>query len=75
VHELAVRRRFSGIDLGRKILELASDMAREEGKQFLRLDCMYENPRLRQYYADCGFRFLGQHPQHAWYALFEKELT
>jgi len=34
---------------------------------------MYENAGLKQYYARAGFRFPGQHPQHSWYALFEKE--
>jgi ribosomal protein S18 acetylase RimI-like enzyme len=74
VHSFAVRRRCAGLGLGKRILDWAADQARAQGKRYLRLDCMHENPGLRQYYASAGFRFLGQHPQHTWYALFEKEI-
>ena len=73
-HSLAVMRKFSGRGVGTTMLEWAGTLARKSGKRFLRLDCMAENPRLRRYYSEAGFRDLGQHPQHTWHALFEKEI-
>ncbi len=75
VHSLAIRREFAGRGLGRRVLDSIQEMARARGKQYVRLDCMYENPGLRQYYVDAGFEFLGQHPRHAWYALFQKKTS
>jgi GNAT superfamily N-acetyltransferase len=74
VRSFGVRRRYAGLGLGKTILDWAADQARTQGKRHLRLDCMHENPGLKQYYTSAGFRFLGQHPQHPWYALFEKEI-
>ncbi len=74
VHSLAVRPKFSGLGVGRAMLQFTENLAREQGKEFVRLDCMAENPRLRQYYVNAEFHDLGQHPRHAWYALFEKKV-
>lgn len=75
VYSLAVRREFSGVGLGKKILEWVAELARGRGKTYLRLDCMGDNARLIQYYVDAGFQFLGRHPQETWYALFEKKIV
>jgi len=75
VHSLAVAREYAGMDVGRRILDWAAEVARRAGKTCLRLDCMAENPRLRRYYAGAGFCDLGQHPRHTWYALFERRVA
>ncbi len=75
VHSLAVKRNFAGHGVGTTMLQWAENLARESGKRFLRLECWVENPRLRRYYSEAGFRDLGQHPQFTWYALFEKEIA
>jgi len=75
LHSLAVCRRFAGKGLGRAMLDWACILARSHGKGLLRLDCMYENPALREYYCQAGFLLLGQHPTYSWYALLEKRLT
>ncbi len=74
VHSFAVRRQFAGQGVGKRMLAWAEEMARQQGKQYLRLDCMYENPGLKQYYANAGFESLGRHPRHTWYALFQRKI-
>lgn len=74
VHAFAVHRKFEGMGIGKKMLDWAGDLARKKGKQYLRLDCMDQDPGLKQYYAKAGFELLGTHPQNTWSALFQKEV-
>jgi GNAT superfamily N-acetyltransferase len=53
VHRMAVRRRAAG--LGAVILGWAAGIARERGRESLRLDCVTSNERLRAYYEAAGF--------------------
>jgi GNAT superfamily N-acetyltransferase len=55
LHRMAVRRRSAG--LGRDILAWAAGVAREHGRDALRLDCVASNERLRAYYEAAGFAF------------------
>lgn len=57
VHRLAVRRVAAG--LGGGILDWAATRATAEGCQFLRLDCVAWNRRLRAYYEAAGFQHCG----------------
>lgn len=59
VHSMAVRNEMHGQNVGGLILFWAMMKAKREGKQFLRLDCLASNGRLRQYYEDQGFHFRG----------------
>jgi ribosomal protein S18 acetylase RimI-like enzyme len=72
VHTLAVRRRYSGRGIGRRILAWAEQEAGRRRLPFLRLDCMAANDRLCRYYQEAGFTPLGQHRRHTWFALFER---
>jgi GNAT superfamily N-acetyltransferase len=74
VHAFAVHRKFKGQGIGQVMLDWAADEARRQGKQYLRLDCMNENARLKQYYAEASFESRGQHSD-GWSALFERKLT
>lgn len=58
VHRLAVRRSSSG--LGLRLLDWASEAARQRGRDFLRLDCVETNSRLRRYYEAAGFEHCGE---------------
>jgi len=58
VHRLAVRRGSKG--LGRVLLGRAADLVRDEGRHFLRLDCVSANEALRAYYAGLGFEPRGE---------------
>jgi GNAT superfamily N-acetyltransferase len=57
LHRMAVRRRAAG--LGAVILAWAAGVAREHGREALRLDCVASNERLRAYYEAAGFVFRG----------------
>jgi GNAT superfamily N-acetyltransferase len=75
VHKLAVSRRYARRGVGRAILEWAAEEARERGKQHLRLDCSQEDPRIRAYYEDAGFRHHGDLTVDAFpVALYERHV-
>jgi GNAT superfamily N-acetyltransferase len=59
VHKLAVRRDRAGRGIGAAIVEWANAEAAEAGREFLRLDCLGANPRIRDYYEDLGFEHRG----------------
>lgn len=59
IFRMAVRRAWSGRDIGGRILDWASVKARAEGKAWLRLDCHRHNRALQRYYEDRGFIRVG----------------
>ena len=59
VHKLAVRRACAGQGIGRAIVEWADRTAAKAGRQFLRLDCLGDNPDIRRYYEELGFEHRG----------------
>jgi GNAT superfamily N-acetyltransferase len=75
LHKLAVRRGFSG--LGRELVALAEQLAREGGAACLRLDCRADSAGIRSYYETVGFEHrgdIGGPGFDAVYALYEKSL-
>ena len=56
VHKLVVRRDRAGRGIGAAIVEWANAEAAEAGREFLRLDCLADNPAIRTYYEDLGFQ-------------------
>jgi GNAT superfamily N-acetyltransferase len=73
VHSMAVRSDMHGQNLGGLILFWAIMKAKREGKQFLRLDCLARNGRLRRYYEDQGFSYQGEVIDHDYVAaLYER---
>jgi GNAT superfamily N-acetyltransferase len=59
VHKLAVRRACAGQRIGSAIVEWADRTAASAGRDFLRLDCMGDNPGIRAYYERLGFEHRG----------------
>jgi GNAT superfamily N-acetyltransferase len=55
IHKLAIQRKYSDRGLGRDILDLIKSKARQKNINFLRLDCVAHNDKLREYYKSCGF--------------------
>jgi len=55
VHKLAVSRACAGQRIGHAIVEWADTTAAEQGRTYLRLDCLRTNPRIRRYYEELGF--------------------
>jgi GNAT superfamily N-acetyltransferase len=73
VHSMAVRSDMHGQNLGGLILFWAIMKAKREGKQFLRLDCLARNGRLRRYYEEQGFSYQGEVIDHDYVAaLYER---
>jgi GNAT superfamily N-acetyltransferase len=58
-HRLAIKREYAAKGLGRALVRWAESRARASGKKYLRLNCMFENPRIRRYYEDLGFVYRG----------------
>jgi GNAT superfamily N-acetyltransferase len=58
LHRFAVARSRAG--LGAALLERADEEVRRRGRHLLRLDCMADNPRLREYYEAAGFAHRGE---------------
>jgi GNAT superfamily N-acetyltransferase len=59
VHKLAVSRACSGRRIGHAIVEWADRAAAAAGRDFLRLDCLRDNPGIRAYYERLGFEHRG----------------
>ena len=59
VHKLAVSRACAGQRIGRAIVEWADATAAAEGRRFLRLDCLRDNPGIRAYYENLRFEHRG----------------
>ncbi|MCL4262271.1 MAG: GNAT family N-acetyltransferase [Anaerolineae bacterium] len=75
VHSISVRSEMHGQNLGGLILFWAMMKTKQEGRQFLRLDCLAGNGRLRRYYEDQGFSYQGEViDQDYLAALYEREI-
>ena len=76
VRGLVIANEVRGQGIGVAMLDWAQRYARERGYGRLRLDCLAENGRLRQYYGDYGFTFLGEGRNGSYLAaLFEMILS
>lgn len=56
IFRMAVRRRWSGQDIGSRVLNWASAYTKRDDKHWLRLDCSRDNRALQQYYELRGFQ-------------------
>ena len=75
MHKLAVRRTYAGRGLGLVMLAWAATQASVAGKKFLRLDCLADNKRIREYYERVGFVHKGDVGPLGWKAsLYEKRI-
>jgi GNAT superfamily N-acetyltransferase len=59
VHKLAVKRAYAGQKVGLDMLRWAEAEARKAGKRFLRLNCLAEDKKIRDYYERAGFPYKG----------------
>ena len=59
VHKLAIRPSYAGKGLGVEMLKSAETTARNAGKTFLRLNCMANDRKIRDYYEKAGFVHVG----------------
>ena len=59
IHRIATDPKYRGNNFVVTIVEWAKDYAKENNKNFIRLDTVGENKGLINYYQECGFNFLG----------------
>ena len=59
VHRLVVNPEMRGQKLFRHVFEWMLEDAKKRGRKYLRLDTWGDNPKLTNYYINCGFRLLG----------------
>lgn len=76
IHRLAVATGFHRKKIGSQLLQWAELSARDNGKKFLRLNCMAANLALRNYYERAGFIYRGELREPRGLAcLYEKRLS
>ena len=59
IHRIATHPRFRGNNFVSIIVNWAKQYAKDNGKDYVRLDTLGNNTRLIEYYSIAGFRFLG----------------
>lgn len=75
VHKLAVRPPYAGRKIGVEMLKWGESAARRTGKKFLRLNCLAEDRKIRDYYEREGFLYKGDVAgPRAKASLYEKSL-
>ncbi len=59
IHKFAISRKYSNSGLGREILTSIKAKAIQQDINYLRLDCVEHNHKLRKYYKSCEFKLKG----------------
>lgn len=72
IHHLAVKVGYKG--LGKEMLDFIFKKAKEDGKDFVRLDCKKDNDMLNKYYQNIGFCYKGSGEEPYSYNLYEKKI-
>ncbi|MBN2075514.1 MAG: GNAT family N-acetyltransferase [Dehalococcoidales bacterium] len=76
VHSFAISRKLAGQRTGYKVLAAIESHCRENGKEYLRLDCGTHLDTLRAYYEGFGFHFVADvHLMNTNLTLYEKKIT
>jgi ribosomal protein S18 acetylase RimI-like enzyme len=60
INNFAITKSFQGNSIGKAMIEWAKEFVREQGRCFIRLNCLASNLPLRQYYERLGFIFRGE---------------
>ena len=75
IHKLSVRQAFAGRGVGEQIINWAAQHTKDQGRQYLRLDCHEDNAGLCNYYEKLGFQRVGTHESdHSTSALYQRDL-
>ena len=59
IHRIATNQRFRGNSFVKHIIDWAKPYAKQNKKEFIRMDTGSGNEKLNNYYIDCGFIYLG----------------
>ncbi len=60
LHRIAINPTYKGRKMMGIIKDWAMQHARKNHKKFVRMDTWGNNTNLRNYYIDCGFKYIGQ---------------
>jgi len=75
IHSLVIDEHYSGLGLGKQVIELVIQQAISDNIPFMRLDCIATNTALCNYYESQGFKKVGQKQMpHSLNNLYEKAL-
>lgn len=74
LHRISTNPAFKGKGIMNFIKDWSVKHARENNKKFIRMDTWGDNEKLKEYYLNCGFTYIGQKhipqptilPQHYW---------
>ncbi|MEH7443579.1 GNAT family N-acetyltransferase [Bacillus sp. JJ1122] len=66
LHRLAISPENMGKRLGMEIIEWIHQNVNTE-KEYIKLDCVANNPKLNRFYKDNGFEYIGEKDQHSKY--------
>jgi len=58
IHRIAVNSKFRGFGFTQKIIEWSRQYCTMNGKEFIRMDTWGDNPKLINYYINCGFSYI-----------------
>jgi ribosomal protein S18 acetylase RimI-like enzyme len=74
IHRLVTARKWKGRGLGSRMLDWAEERIMANGRSWLRLDCMADNPSLNRYYASLGMTYRDRVDAGRWSAsLYERK--
>ena len=59
IHRIVTNPKFRGRAFVKGIIEWAKDFCVENKKKFIRMDTWADNPKLVDYYVNCGFKYVG----------------
>lgn len=72
LHRMCIHRSFGGTGFGAQVIRwVDSGIAYPPDKEFIRLDCIADNPILNAFYRDAGYAFVGE---KGGFNLYEKRL-
>lgn len=75
IHSLVIDEHYSGMGLGKRVIELLIQEAKAVAVSYMRLDCISTNTALCNYYESQGFKKVGQKQMpHSLNNLYEKSL-
>lgn len=75
IHSLVVHEDFAGLAIGKQVVQMIEQVARNTGCDFLRLDCDASNPKLCAYYTKQEFKKVGEKKLPLGiYNLYQKEI-
>ncbi|REE69624.1 acetyltransferase (GNAT) family protein [Paenibacillus taihuensis] len=75
VHRLCTARSRTGEGIGNELIRYAENYICAQGKSWIRLDCMADNPSLNAYYVNSGFTHCGRFDVNVWSVnLYEREI-